>query len=157
MKERTTYEATDRGVKYALTMFSFDEFLAFWPHMERELDKIPHVWRHWTKEYMVAAVEANTLQVWGIGPPPNAVMVFCTQVATYPAMKVLIVPLAFGSFNPAMIPTIEAALVNYAQMNDCSEIVIQGRPGWAPHFKLVRMKHEASVWSYPVRQGRLNS
>lgn len=154
----TTYDVDvdSNKAKYALTQFTVDEFMLFWPGIEEMLDCVPHTWKHWTKDYIMSAVHAGGIQVWGIGPPPKAVLIFFTQVLVYPVNKVLLVPWGAGQFTRDMLPTLEAALVQYAQINDCTSIEVRGRPGWAPHFKSVGMKKEFVTWSLPVPNARLN-
>ena len=96
------------------------------------------------------------MQVWGIGPPPKAVLIFFTQVGIYPADKVLHVSWGAGSFDPAMLPVLEAALIQFAQTCECDTIEVRGRPGWDPHFKSVGMKREFVTWSFPVPRARMN-
>lgn len=156
-KQSTTREIQSGGaVPWALTMFTFPEFEEFWPGIETMLDTVPHTWKNWSKEYILTAVAESRLQVWGIGPPPKAVFVFFTQVSIYPVTKILTVPWGAGSFEQAMLPTLEAALVHYARMNDCSSIEVRGRPGWDPHFKTIGMKREYVTWSLPVSNVRMN-
>lgn len=152
----TTFDLSDGvGAKFALTLFTFQEFERFWPGIEEMLDSVPHTWKHWTKDYIRWAVEEDRMQVWGIGPPPKAVLIFFTQIGVYPADKVLHVVWGAGQFDAAMLPTLEAALVNYAQLCECSSIEVRGRPGWDPHFKSVGMKREFVTWSLPVPKGSL--
>jgi hypothetical protein len=154
----TTYDMNTDGAtaKFALSMFTFDEFQKFWPGIEEMLDCVPHTWKHWTKDYILSAVERETMQVWGIGPPPKAVLIFFTQVGIYPADRVLHVVWGAGHFDAAMLPTLEAALVQYAQTCECETIEVRGRPGWDPHFKSIGMKREYVTWSFPVPRARMN-
>lgn len=154
--DRTTWDFSKGKASFALTMFTFDEFEKFWPGIEDMLDKVPHTWKYWTKDYIRRAVENDMMQVWGIGPPPEAVLIFFTQVGVYPAARVLHVPWGAGHFDPEMLPTLEAALVNYAQLCECDTVEIRGRPGWDPYFKSVGMKREFSTWTYPVPNLRIN-
>lgn len=154
---RTTYDLGDgKKALYALTMFTWEEFERFWPGIEDMLDSVPHTWKHWTKDYIRDSVEKNFMQVWGIGPPPKAVLIFFTQVGVYPADRILHVTWGAGSFQRAMLPTLEAALVNYAQLCGCSSIEVRGRRGWDKHFKSVGMKQEYVTWSFPVPKARIN-
>ena len=147
---------TPKDVKFALTKFTLEEFSVFWPGIEEMLDAVPHTWKYWTKDYIRSAVEMGSIDVWGIGPPPKAVLIFFTQIGLYPARRVLHVPWGAGNFDAAMLPLIEATLVQYAQMAECDTIEVRGRPGWDPHFKSIGMTRECVVWSYPVPNARLN-
>jgi hypothetical protein len=95
-----------------MTQFTVDEFFSFWPQLEKMLDTVPHTWRQWTKEYIVASVEAGRIQVWGIGHPPRATLVFFTIVNIYPAMKILGVEWGAGTFEDDMLPLLDATLTN---------------------------------------------
>jgi hypothetical protein len=142
--------------KYSLTQLTVEEFHQFWPGIESMLDKVPHTWRHWTKDYIVSAVEVGALQVWGIGPPPIAVLTFFTQVGVYPAMKVLHIVWAAGTFHREMLPLMDASLTNYARLNECSAIEIRGRRGWNPHLKAIGFRRESENWMRPVQNVRMN-
>lgn len=146
----------NQSAKFALTKFTFEEFETFWPGIEEMLDHVPHTWKYWTKDYIRSAVELGALDVWGIGPPPKAVLIFFTQVAIYPAQRVLMIPWGAGNFDPGMLGLLEATLVQYAQLCGCTTIEIRGRLGWDPHFKAVGMKREHVTWTYPVPNERLN-
>lgn len=156
--KQTAYDIHRDGksAKFALTKFTFDEFETFWPQIEEMLDAVPHTWKYWTKEYIRSAVEIGSLDVWGMGPPPKAVLIFFTQIGIYPAQRVLHVPWGAGSFDPEMAGLFAATMINYAQLAGCETITIQGRPGWEPYFKRAGMVREAIVWSYPVPKMGLN-
>lgn len=141
---------------FALTQFTVDEFTAFWPKLEEMLDLVPHTWRHWTKEYICSSAASNVIQVWGIGPPPNAVLVFFTQVSIYPVGRVLTLVWGAGSFDEEMLPLLLATMVNFAKMNNCTEIEMRGRRGWGPSLRSIGMKEEYVVWSIPVPDMRMN-
>jgi hypothetical protein len=142
--------------RYALTQFSVDEFFAFWPQLEKTLDTVPHTWRHWTKEYICNSVANNVMQVWGIGPPPKAILVFITIVNVYPTMKVLSIAWGAGTFTDDMLPLLEATLSNFARLNGCEEVEIRGRVGWEPKLKSVGFRREAAVWTRRVAPINVN-
>jgi len=159
MSEQTqAFDLSDdpKHPKYALTHFTVNEFFDFWPKLEKEMDLIPHTWRHWTKEYIQQAVANGAIQVWGIGPPPDAVMVFFTQIGTYPAVKVLSIVWAAGSFDEEMVPLMDATLTSFARQSNCTEIEVRGRHGWEPHLRGIGFKKEATVWTRPVTDVRIN-
>lgn len=142
--------------KYSLAQLGVEEFYRFWPHISAMMDKIPHTWKYWTKEYVVAAVETNSLVVWCIGPPPDAIFVFFTQVAVYPVGRVLTVPWGAGTFREDMVPLLDGTLDQYAQMQDCFEMQVRGRDGWTKHFEPIGFKREATILSRPVAKVRIN-
>lgn len=156
MSKMTTYDMHSdlKSAKFALTQLTVEEFEKWWPGIEKMLDQVPHTWKHWTKDYIRASVEANTMQVWAVGPPPSATLIFFTQIGVYPADRVLHVTWGAGSFETGMIPVVEAALTNYAQQADCATVEIRGRPGWEPYFKSVGMKREYVTWSIDIAKAR---
>lgn len=141
---------------FALAQFTVEETMKFWPGIEEMLDRVPHTWKYWTKDWIREAIALGSLQVWGIGPPPKAVFVFFTQVAIYPNGKVLLVPWGAGSFDPEMMGLLHATLVNYAKVQDCTTIEIRGRPGWEKYFTGVGMKREHVTWTLPVPNMRVH-
>lgn len=154
---RTAYDVETSGkARFALTKFTWEEFEIFWPGIEEMLDSVPHTWKYWTKDYIRSAVEMGSIDVWGIGPPPKAVLIFFTQIGVYPARRVLLVPWGAGSFEPGMLGLLEATLTQYAQAAGCDSIEVRGRAGWDPHFKRIGMKREFVTWTYPVPNARLN-
>jgi hypothetical protein len=142
--------------KFALTLFTVDEFFGFWKELEKMLDMVPHTWRHWTKEYICHSIAHGTMQIWGVGKPPEATLIIFTSVSVFPTMKVLNITWAAGKFEDDMLPLLDATFDNYAAMNGCSEIEIRGRDGWMPKLKRLGFESEARVWTRPVRHGRLN-
>jgi len=152
----TTYDMVEGKPKFAITLLSVEEFHIFWPGISGMLDTVPHTWKHWTKDWIVSEVEAGRIQVWGLGPPPKAVLIFFTHVIIYPAYKVLSISWGAGSFDPEMLFVGESALMHYARLHGCSEIEMRGRPGYDPHLKAIGAKLEAYVWSLPVPNVRVN-
>lgn len=153
----TAIDAGEREAqKYSLALLTTEEFHQFWPHISRMLDQVPHTWRHWTKEWIVEAVEAGMLQVWGIGPPPKAILVLITQVATYPAIKSFNVVWAAGTFKRDMSDQLYETFMNFARLHSCTVMEIRGRKGWHPFLKAKGFKREAEVWSHIVHHMRDN-
>lgn len=154
MSEQYHDVGKDGGAKFALALLTPEEFFNFWPGIEKMLDNVPHTWRHWTKAHIIEMVNTGQFQVWCIGPPPYAVCVFFTQVSIHSAMKSFCVTWSAGHFDDDMIPLLEAAWENYAQLNGCSEVAIYGRPGWEPKLKRLGFTR-ASVWTRPVKPMRM--
>jgi len=158
MSKHVAYEvrAEHPAVPVAMTLFTPEEFFRFWPKLEKMLDQLPHTWRHWTKEYIQEAVGNNIVQCWGIGPPPDAVLVLMTQINVYPAMRVFNVVWAAGNFTAPMGPLLDATFTNYALAHGCSRIEVRGRDGWTPHLKTAGFRREASVWSKDIYSRSIN-
>lgn len=150
------FDLTKGSSRFAIAQFSYEEFLSFWPKMQRELHTIRPMWRHWSEEYILTATATGELNLWGCGSPPNAEFVFFTQVHVYPAIRVLTVPLAFGKFRPEMMPLMDATMENFARIQGCDEIEIRGRPGWMKEFAKIGFKETARVWTRPVSNLRNN-
>lgn len=146
----------EHGKRHALTLFTADEFVRFWPDLEQTLDCVPHTWRYWTKEAIYDAIMNGRIQVWGVGEPPKATLILFTSIGIFPAMKVFSVMWAAGRFEDEMLPLLDATLTNYAALNECNEIEIRGRVGWEPKLKSIGFRREASMWSRPVKRHTLN-
>lgn len=142
--------------RFSMTKLEGAELTTFWPKIEALMSYVPHTWRHWTQEYIYTSAMNETIQVWAIGPPPNAVMIFFTQIAVYPTMKVLCMVWGAGSFTEDMLPLIEATMVNYAKITGCVEIELRGRMGWEPALKKVGFTRESVIWSRKVPDMRMN-
>lgn len=153
---QTAYDLSGGVAKLAMTQFTTDEFFEFWPQLETMLDRVPHTWRHWTKEHICQVVSSDLIQVWGIGPPPLATLIMFTSVNVYPTMRVLTVMWAAGKFDNGMIPLVDTTLDGYARLNGCEEIEVRGRMGWESKLKVVGFKREALVWTRHVSRVNLN-
>jgi hypothetical protein len=158
MNKEQSYDLSRDGhtAHYAMTLFTPEEFFNFWPKLEVMLDNLPHTWKNWTKDYIQNAVSVGTLQCWGVGPPPNAVLALLTSVNVYPATKVFHVCWAAGSFEVGMVPLMDATFVNYALLNGCSRIETQCRPGWRNALSAAGYSREAEIWSKDIHTLRMN-
>src|SRR6266850_1555944 len=151
-KSMTSYDVSPRAVppRYALTQFTVEEFQRFWPHIEEMLDRIPHTWRYWTKEYIYGSIVNGLMQAWGIGPPPKATFIMFTAINVYPTMRTLSVVWAAGTFEDEMLPLLEATFASYGRLNNCEEVEIRGRLGWDPKLKSIGFTHSASMWTRKI-------
>lgn len=146
----------DGVARFSLTQFTPNEVMNFWSGLEDMLDKLPHTWRYWTKEYIFEQIMQGGLQVWGAGPPPNAVFILMTCITTYPAAKVLHVVWGAGKLPDGILSIVDAAFLRYAQQNECSEIEVRGRIGWEPHVKKLGYQRAGMIWTKPVPNARAN-
>jgi hypothetical protein len=155
---RASSEVSDGplGPRFVMTQFTVEEFQQFWPRIEKMLDRVPHTWYKWTKEYIYEEIMTNRMQMWGMGPPPKAIFIFITQVGVWPTMKILTIVWAAGEFPKEMMPLLISTLMNFAQLNGCEQFEICGRPGWGPQLKAVGFKHVANVWTQNVASSSLN-
>lgn len=158
MKTEQQYHSLDETgqPKFSLALFTSEEFFNFWPGIEKMLDSVPHTWRYWTKEWIQHSVSTGQLQVWGIGPPPDAVCIFFSLIAIHPAFRSFNITWSAGHFDDDMIPLLEAAWENYAKFNDCEEIAVFGREGWGPKLKPLGFKKIHSTWTRRVPSLRMN-
>lgn len=136
--------------RYSIAMLEWEEFLRFWPGIEEMLDAVPHTWKHWTKEYILEGVAQNRIQVWGIGPPPKAIMCAFSTVNVYPAERVFVIDWCAGHFERGMIPLAEAVWMQYAKLNGCVAVEIRGRVGWDAVLRGTGFRREAMVWRRDV-------
>jgi hypothetical protein len=154
----TSYDASDAHAapRYALTQFTVEEFFQFWEYLEAALDRVPHTWRHWTKEYICTSIANGTMQMWGVGRPPKATLIVMTMVNVYPTMRVLNIAWAVGAFEDDMLPLLDATFTDFARLNSCDEIEIRGRLGWESKLRGIGFTREAAVWTRSVPRVTLN-
>ena len=57
----TSYDIVDRKAALALTHFTIEQVQEFWPQLEETLDRVPHTWRHWTKEYIYGGILSGNI------------------------------------------------------------------------------------------------
>jgi hypothetical protein len=142
--------------KFALTQFSVEQFFGFWPQLSADLDKVPHTWKHWTKESICSEIAGGLTQIWGIGHPPQATLILFTAIKIHPALKVLSITWALGGLEDDMIPLLEATFMNFAQLNECDEVEVHGRPGWEAKLKPLGFRKDAVVLSRRVPKLNIN-
>lgn len=131
-----------------------ESYMGYWPDIERELDRLPHLWdTHWTKDSLYEGGVGGRFQVWGFGPQNALNVIVFTQIAEYPAARVLQVFLAFGNSLESALPVMEAAFEKFAKVTGCQLCEIIGRKGWArklPRFKEHRVILQCNVINYGV-------
>jgi len=128
---------TAKPQRCVMTLFTVDEFCMFWPQLEEMLDSVPHTWRRWTKNAIYDACVDGRMQLWGIGPPPTAIMVILTMVNVFPAMRVLTLFWTGGTLTEDMPGIVETVFTEYARIQKCDEAEVLGRFGWEP----IMLKH----------------
>jgi hypothetical protein len=126
-----------------------DGYVQYWPEIERALDKVPHIWQtHWTKESLYEGAMSGRFQVWGFGASGLLNVIVFTQVAEFPAARILEIFLAFGNSLDSALPVMEATFEKFAQVTGCQTCEIIGRRGWAR--KLPRFKEHRTVLRWDV-------
>jgi hypothetical protein len=160
MVSNTSYDVSGHGksiaTRYAMSLFTVEEFYRFWPQIEKMLDAVPHTWRYWSKDDMYSAITASKIQVWGMGPPNTVTIVFMTSVNVFPALRVLTLLWAAGHFEDEMASLLDATLADYAKLNECTEIEVRGRPGWYKQLKRAGFRKDAEIWTRSVPDTRIN-
>lgn len=146
----------DGTALYGVSQFSYRQFVEFWPKLEKLLDAVPHTWKYWNKEYIYRSVVSGGIQIWGAGPPPNAVLILMTTINTYPEMKVFNVVWAAGNMPDGVLDVVDETFVQFARMQECEYIEIRGRRGWHPFMKAHGYKREAEVWTKKIPEMRIN-
>lgn len=114
------------------------DLMLYWPHITREMDRIPQVWdTWWTKEALLQQILCGGMQLWGVGPPNQLRLIAITQVNTYPANRILQIVLVLGNSLHESAPVLAATLQKFAHLQGCLIGEVVGRPGWekflAPH------------------------
>jgi hypothetical protein len=123
----------------------------FWPRIEELLDKLPHTWEGYTKNYFYDAISAHKVQVWLAAKDEKIRFCLFTRVGQLPAYRTLELFWASGEGMPDQAaPTLEAVLDEFAVRQGCTEIQVIGRRGWEKILKKWGFRHMATVWSRPV-------
>lgn len=120
-----------------IEQLSPERFSHFWPLIQKELEKIPHIWEdYWTVDSIFEASLCGTLQCWAIGGEDGAAtMVVWTRISHFPSNRILQVCLAFGSCPDSYIATLDATLEDFAKHVGCQIIEVLGRLGWNKKLK----------------------
>ena len=97
-----------------------ESYSQYWPYIDKELDRVPHIWSsHWTKESLYEGGMSGKFQVWGFGAPGAINVIVYTQVAEFPAARILEIFLAFGNSLESALPVMEATFEKFAQVTEC--------------------------------------
>lgn len=126
---------------------------AQWPMIERELDKVPHIWQgRWTKDTLLTAILHQRMQLWVAGKDGVYHVVVFTQIALFPEGNILEVVLAFGNNFLEALPTLEATLDKFAQSQNCVQIDVIGRGGFERLLAPYGFKRSSVVVSRAVKR-----
>lgn len=108
-----------------------DKFFTWWPMIAAEMDKVPHIWdKWWTKESIYEGVTQGRFQVWVAGTNGEVRVTLITQIAYYPANRILQGILVLGNSLEDCAPALDAVLEKFARDTGCTLCEVQGRPGW---------------------------
>lgn len=129
---------------------SDEQYAFYWPSIERELDKVPHIWRpFWTKEYLRDIPLHQEVYVWEAGVKGAMMIVIFAQFIQTPRGNGLSFRLALGNGLDAVLPELEATFELLANMMGCDFVEVLGREGWLR--KLPGFKRDYTVMSKQLR------
>lgn len=137
-------------------LMPLDTFTSQWPRIQRELDKVVHVWEPWyTKQHIFQSVLAGQFQVWAAGWSGKIHLFLFTQIVFYPAAKVLQGTLILGNSLDVCRDAIWAAAEQFARENECTRIEILGRRGWERTLADLGFRTVNIVMSVPVNDTKV--
>lgn len=118
---------------------SDEQYRFYWPSIERELDKVPHVWQNFfTKEYLRDVPLHQELIVWEAGIEGAMTIVIFAQFIRTPRGDGLSFRLAIGNGLDNVLPQLVATFEHLARVMECDFVEVCGRDGWVrklPGFK----------------------
>jgi|SRR5262245_11265036 len=127
-----------------------------WPRIEQELDTVKHIWAHrYTKEALFEAIARQMMQLWVVGEDDRYHLVVVTQIQDFPIGRILQVVLAFGNQFEKYLPTLDATLDRFAQIQECQEIEVIGRDGFQKLLAGRGFARKSIVLSRPVKKETL--
>lgn len=107
-----------------------EDFAEQWKYIQREMDLVPHIWEPWwTKEHIFHAVLAGQFQVWAAGFDGSVKLFLVTQIANYPAARILTSILMLGNSFDEVSDALWASLEQFARQEGCTRVEIVGRKG----------------------------
>lgn len=128
---------------------SDEQYAFYWPSIEQELDKVPHIWQpFFTKEYLRDIPLHQELLVWEAGVKGAMTIVIFAQFIQTPRGNGLSFRLALGNNLDACLPQLEATFEQLARVMGCSFVEVSGREGWLR--KLPGFKRDYTVMSKQV-------
>lgn len=137
-------------------MLTQSKIMEYWPMIEQELDRIPHVWAAWwTKEWMQFEAMNGRIQIWGVGDERSIKTVFFTRVIEYPAARHLNFMLALGNGLEETLPVFVATMQRFAPMRGCEIASVMGRRGWERKLREYGFKLETVTLTAPVKKETL--
>jgi hypothetical protein len=133
-----------------------DHIQQLWKNISEMLEKVPHTWREWTMESLYERAMNGNIQVWGIGPPHGHKAFMFTQLARFPAMRILEVIwfCGEGALEDGL-DILDAVGTRFAQIQECDRIDIMGRQGWKPFAEAHGFKLSRVVYSRDVPKERI--
>lgn len=143
---------TESSVQVAL--MPVDEYVRFWPQIEAELDKVPHIWEdYFTKDYLREVPFHQELMVWCTLDKGAVMMVIFAQFIEVPRGKGICFLLALGQGLDEALPQLESTYEHLGQVMECDFVEVRGRRGWLK--KLPGFKEDYTVMSRQLRNFRV--
>lgn len=128
---QTLIEAPGTSSGAHVFRLSDEQYAFYWPSIERELDKVPHIWQpFFTKEYLRDIPLHQEMYVWEAGVKGAMTIIIMGQFIQTPRGSGLSFRLALGNGLDAVLPQLEATFEHLAGAMGCSFIEVRGRRGW---------------------------
>lgn len=127
------------GASAHVFRLSHEQYAFYWPSIERELDKVPHIWQpFFTKEYLRDIPLHQELIVWEAGIEGAMLIIIMGQFIHTPRGRGLSFRLALGNGLDKVMTQLEATFEHLASVMGCDFVEVRGRRGWLrklPGFK----------------------
>lgn len=148
-------------MKFETKLLLGDELTAYWPQIWRDMEKVPHIWQlYWTREAIEEEVFLGRAQVWAAGPRLEFGLqiraVVLTRVLTYPKGRFLEGMFMFGNSLEEALPVLHATFQKFAMMQQCQNMLVQGREGWGAALKPLGFERISSTYVSAVPDVRIN-
>jgi hypothetical protein len=139
------------GSGLQVSLMPDETYIRFWPQIEAELDKVPHIlWENrYTREYLRDVPLHRELMVWCSVENRAVMTVIFAQFTQTPRGKGLCFVLAIGQGLDKALLLLEATFERFAQETDCDYVEIYGRRGWLR--KLNGFREDCVVMSKQLR------
>ena len=147
-------QAVGEGSGAHVFRLSDEQYRFYWPSIERELDKVPHIWQPWfTKEYLRDIPLHQELYVWEAGVDGAVSIVIFAQFIQSPRGRGLSFKLALGNGLDNVLPLLDATFEHLASQMECDFVEVVGREGWLR--KLSGFKRDYTVMSKQLTNYRV--
>lgn len=131
-----------------------EKYIQFWPQIEAELDKVPHIWEdYYTKEYLRDVPLHRELMVWCTVEKGAVMIVIYALFVETPRGKGLSFRLALGQGLDRALPQLEAEFERLGKILECDFVQVCGRRGWVK--KLRDFKEDFTVASRQLQNFRV--
>ena len=123
---------TDMQSGWETQLLTSEAIVHYWDDIKTMLEKVPQTWRlHTIESFYMGALEGR-IQVWSVGTKTEVKAVLFTQLALYPAHRVLQGIWMCGEGALEGLDILDGVATRFARIQGCDEIQIHGRRGWKP-------------------------